>query len=230
MNVAIIPSSTKSARLPGKNILPVNGKPMMAYPVEAAQASGLFDQIIVSTADEETAEIAKGLGCRVFPSPMALRQKTNTVANVCFRVLEVLQHRGEGPEYFCCIYATAIFLQPWDFTKSHGLLEHTDFVMGVSEFIYEPEHALIEKNGYLAPVNHKALRHKAPWFPRKYSSNGTLAWCRVVPFMAIRDFYGPRLMGYKFPRNRVVDINTSEDLIIVKILMESRSNSISPTV
>ncbi len=221
MKAAIIPSSTKSVRVPGKNTIPVNGEPMMNYPVKAAQASGLFDQIIVSTADEETAAIARKSGCRVFPSPMALQAKSSTVTNVCVSVLERLQNQGEYPDYFCCIFATAIFLQPYDFTESFKLLDNTDFVLGVSEFIYEPEHALIEKNGYLRPANPKSFRHKAPWFPRKYASNGTLAWCRVEPFMSLRDFYGPRLTGYTIPRDRVVDINTPADLDIAKKLMRS---------
>ena len=114
MRVAIIPSSHASTRLPGKNILPVNGKPMMAYPIEAALKSGLFDQIIVSTADQDTAEIAKELGCKVFPSPPALQSRDSTVVKVCQNVLTVLNEVQDiHPEYFCCIYAWLYGIPKW---------------------------------------------------------------------------------------------------------------------
>ena len=218
MNVAIIPSSTKSVRLPGKNILPVNGKPMIAYPIKAAMESGMFDEVIVSTADPETIRIVEDLGCKVYPSPPALQSKTSTTEKVCNNVLGVMEHWKKLPEYFCCIYATAIFLEPKDFRKSFDLLDGTDFVMGVSEFVQEPAHALIEHNGYLRPVDSKAFAHKAPRFQPQYSSNGTLYWCMSKPFMATKTFYGSRLTAYETPRSRAVDINTPDDLILAKNL------------
>ena len=222
MRVAIIPSSTKSNRLPGKNIALVNGRPMMAYPVEAAQKSGMFDRIIVSTADPEIMEIAKGLGCEVFPSPAALRAKTSTVAGVCRNVLNVLADvKKVEVEYFCCLFATALFLKPDDFHKSFELLTQTDFVMGVSAFNFEPLHALVEKNGYLQKLYPKSFKYKSHSLPnpRQVSSNGTLTWCRVPPFLALRTFYGPRLLGYEIPLSRCVDIDTPEDCELARKLM-----------
>ena len=221
MNIAIIPSSTESVRCPGKNYALVNGKPALSYPIEAAQASGMFDQVIVSTANEKVSGIASGLGAKVFPSPAALQAKTSTVFNVCLRVLDVLENQGNLPEFFCCIYATALFLEPRDFKESFKLLDRTDFVMGVSEFVYSPEHALIEQNGYLRKVNPKAFKHRAPQFPPQYSSNGTIYWCRTEPFRTIKDFYGPRLLGYEIPRHRAVDINTPADMNMAEKLMNS---------
>ncbi len=222
MRVAIIPSSTKSHRLPGKNIALVNGKPMMAYPVEAAQKSGMFDQIIVSTADQETREIAEGLGCKVFPSPAALRAKTSTVANVCRNVLNVLADvKKVEVEYFCCVFATALFLEPDDFHKSFELLNQTDFVMGVSGFNFEPLHALVEENGFLRKLYPKSFKYKSHSLPhpRQVSSNGTLTWCRTTPFLALGTFYGPRLLGYEIPLSRCVDIDTPEDYELARKLM-----------
>ena len=224
MNVAIIASSTKSERIPDKNISLVDGKPMIVYPIEAALASGMFDQVIVSTADEKTAQIVKQAGAKVYPSPAGLQRKKNTVANCCHSVLNVLLRDGGTPEFFCNIFATAIFLNPSDFIDSSKLLDHSDYVMGVSKFVYEPEHAMVMRDGYLDPVNRRSLRYKAPSFPTKYSSNGTIAWCRVESFMHTRGFYGPRLLGYEIPRSRVVDINTPEDLDLARILMNSKSS------
>lgn len=225
MNIAIIPASSASKRLPGKNTALINGRPMISYPIDAAVKSGMFDQVIVSSRDDDISAIAKEYGARVFPAPASLRMKQSTCAMVCNSVLEILDHQGVQPDHFCCLYATAIFVTPEDILEASKLLGQTDFVMGVSEFIYEPEHALIEKNGFLRPVSPKSLRHKAPWFPRKYSSNGTIYWCRTQPFQAVRDFYGPRLLGYQFEKDRVWDINTPEDLVIAEKLKGSSNNS-----
>ncbi|HEC61561.1 MAG TPA: acylneuraminate cytidylyltransferase family protein [bacterium] len=224
MNIAIIPASSTSKRLPDKNILPVNGKPMISYPIEAAQKSGLFEQVIVSSKDDEISAIAKDLGCEVFPSPMSLRREKSTVKLVCQSVLEVLQTRGDLPQYFCVIFATAIFLESKDFIKSHKMLEQTDFVMGVSKFTQEPEHAMVERNGYLRPLRPEALKYKSSYFPPKFFSNGTFAWCKTVPFLAVNDFYGPRLLGYEMPVSRGWDVNTPDDYKIANLLMVT-SNS-----
>ena len=229
MRVAIIPSSHDSSRLPGKNTLLVNGKPMIAYPIQAAQKSGMFDKIIVSTADKETTEIAKDLGCVVFPSPAALQARDSTVVKVCRNVLAVLTDiQKTKPEYFCCIYATAIFLKPEDFEQSSSLLEWTDFVMCVSEFNYEPWHSMVEKYGCLHrkyPDAHfrKAaalFRGRTTW-ARHLSSNGTFYWAKTDAFLREGTFYGPHLKGYEISKYRGFDINTPEDFEIVQKLSMS---------
>jgi pseudaminic acid cytidylyltransferase len=93
--LAIIPARGGSKRIPKKNIKPFLGKPIIAYSIEAALTSGLFDEVMVSTEDEEIAEIARRFGAKV---PF-LRSAKNaddfaTTADVLLEVLETYQHQG----------------------------------------------------------------------------------------------------------------------------------------
>ncbi len=111
--IAIILASGGSKRIPRKNIKNFCGQSIIAYSIQAAQKSGLFDRIIVSTDDEEIAEVSRQHGAEIpFMRPRELADdytKTNAVVRHC---LEWLVEQAQKPEYACCIYATAPFLQP----------------------------------------------------------------------------------------------------------------------
>ena len=113
MNIAIIPARGGSQRIPRKNIKMFHGKPLIAYSIEAAKASGCFKKIIVSTDDDEISEVAQEWGAEVpFLRPSNLADNFSTT-------LEVMQHAVEwcissniDAKNICCIYATAPFLLP----------------------------------------------------------------------------------------------------------------------
>jgi len=117
MNVCIIPARGGSKRIPKKNSREFCGKPMIAYSIEAAKKTQLFDRIIVSTDSSEIAEVAKKYGAEVpFIRPAALSDDHATSDQVIIHALEWMQEQQIFPEYACCIYATAPFVQP-DFIK-----------------------------------------------------------------------------------------------------------------
>ena len=120
--VAIIPARGGSKRLPRKNILAVAGKPMLHYPSNCAHESGLFEKVIVSTEDDEIAELASSSNAEVIDRAVELAGDNIPVADVCQNVLSYLADKGEMPDSFCCIYATAIFLQPDDLIESEKKL------------------------------------------------------------------------------------------------------------
>lgn len=222
MRVAIIPAKGKSKRLPRKNALDIGGRPMLTYPIRAALQSGLFDIVAVSTEDAEIAAIAKEEGATVYPRPAFLSAPNCTVAQVCRNVLMVMREVQKIiPDLMCCLYATAVFVEPEDLQESSELLEKTDFVMGVSEFPYSVPHGLIEDKGYLRPEDSKNFKYKGGWYPRRLSSNGTIYWVRVKAFEAVKDFYGPRLVGYEMPLSKGLDINTEDDYKLACKLMNS---------
>jgi pseudaminic acid cytidylyltransferase len=108
--LAIIPARGGSKRIPHKNIRPFKGKPIMQYSIEVALDSGLFDEVIVSTEDEEIAEMAKKMGASVpfYRSAEAASDKA-TMAAVMIDVMESYEKIGKKYDYFCCILATAPF-------------------------------------------------------------------------------------------------------------------------
>lgn len=108
MNIAIIPARSGSKRIPRKNIKDFCGKPVIAYSIEAALASGLFSEVMVSTDDQEIAEISTAYGASVpfFRSTKNSDDYTGT-GDVSFEVLNEYKKQGKEFEYACCIYATA---------------------------------------------------------------------------------------------------------------------------
>ncbi len=110
--VAVIPARGGSKRIPKKNIKDFFGRPLIAYSIEAALNSKLFDRVIVSTDDEQIADVAKKYGADVpFLRPKELSDDFSTTSDVTKHALEYLSSIGEEYEYICTIYATAPFIQ-----------------------------------------------------------------------------------------------------------------------
>ena len=120
-NICIIPARGGSKRIPRKNIKTFMGKPIIAYSIEAALQSGLFDEVMVSTDDEEIAEIACGYGAKV---PFMRSAETSNdyagTADVILEVLEMYKERGREFDTVCCIYSTAPFVTPERLREAYG--------------------------------------------------------------------------------------------------------------
>lgn len=223
--VAVIPARGGSKRLPGKNILPILGKPMLTYPVKAAQKSKMFDRIIVSTEDEKIKQVALEAGAEVFQRPDDLARDRATVVQVCKHALDILGEQNTRPEFFCCIYATAIFITPEDIKNAFLLFNQKpkpDVVMGVSGFNLQPVQALEEKDGFLHPKWPEYLGIQSQFHPRLVASNGTLYWARTSYFEQNPNFYCKKLSGYAIPKHRAVDLDTQQDLEFARIVAEKR--------
>lgn len=212
--ICIIPARGGSKRLQRKNILPILGRPMMQYPIKTAIRSCLFEDVIVSTEDQEIAQIAATTDARAIKRPYNYATDESTVVQVCLHVLDVLENENKCPEHFCCIYSTAIFLKPYDLYKSYAMLKDKlkcNYVMGVSKYNLNPVQALIEKDDFLQPMWPEYQDIKSQFYPHLVASNGTLYWAKVSAFRNVKSFYGNRLRGYVIPRNRAIDIDTHED-------------------
>ena len=221
--VAIIPARGGSKRLPRKNVLPILGQPMLAYPIRAALQSELFDRVIVSTEDQEIKQAALDAGADVFQRPEALAEDSAKVVQVCKQVLDVMREQDDQPEFFCCIYATAVFITPEDIRNSFQLFSQEpkpDVVMGVSEFNLHPVQALEEKDGFLTPKWPEYIGLQSQYHPHLVASNGTLYWARTSYFEQNPNFYCSRLKGYSIPKLRAIDLDTQDDLDFARFLAE----------
>ncbi|MEY2701105.1 MAG: hypothetical protein RIQ52_1860, partial [Pseudomonadota bacterium] len=115
MRMAVIPARGGSKRIPGKNIRLFAGKPMLAWTLEAALASGCFDRIVVSTDDEAIARMAQDHGAEVpFLRDASLADDHTPTIPVIADAIHRCQSLGWMPEEVCCLYATAPFLQAGD--------------------------------------------------------------------------------------------------------------------
>ena len=207
--IAIIPARGGSKRLPKKNILPVMGKPMIAYPIEAAEKSNLFSEIIVSTEDHEIAETISKYSVQILDRPIELAQDHSSVVEVCTQILTSKEY--ESIDTFCCIYATALFLNNEELMSSYKLMNTqpiADFVMGVSSYNFPPSKALVQDGAYWKSMWPDFQTKKSQEFPDFTVSNGSFYWARRDAFLTEKSFYGNRLKVHK---NFQIDIDNLED-------------------
>lgn len=221
---ALFPARGGSKRLPRKNILPLAGKPLLAYPVEVARQSGVFARLIVSTEDAEIAQVAHAAGAEVMGRGPGLAEDHVGVNQVLLDVLAQLAARGEAYDAVCVIYPTAALITPHDLVASEALLRpaDVDFVLAVAEYAHSPWQGLEEDGGYLKLRFPEMGRRQSQDVPHLVVNSGTLHWAKVPAFKREEEFYGARLKGYPLPADRAVDINTEGDLKLAEAIWLSR--------
>lgn len=138
-NICIIPARGGSKRIPRKNIKEFLGKPIIAYSIEAALKSGLFDEVMVSTDDKEIATIAKQYGAKVpFLRSSDTANDFATTADVLNEVLRMYKDSGLEFDQMCCLYATAPLVKSEDIVRAFERLNRLSFdcVYPVVQFSY----------------------------------------------------------------------------------------------
>lgn len=123
MNVAIIPAKGRSTRVPGKNIREFHGRPIIAYSIEAARNSGLFEQVVVSSDDHKVRKIARQCGAVAVDRDMRYTFDDIGTQEVVYDALLEMEVAGLGePGYVCCIYATAPMLTASDLQRGYAAM------------------------------------------------------------------------------------------------------------
>lgn len=149
-SVAIITARGGSKRIPGKNKKPFLGKPIIAYSIEAAIGSGCFDEVMVSTDDEEIAKISEAHGAKVpFMRSAENSDDFSTTRDVVREVLGQYEAQGRKFNYACCIYPTAPFITAERLRESMKLLEekNADSVLPVVQFSFPPQRCVVLEDG-----------------------------------------------------------------------------------
>lgn len=151
-NLCIITARGGSKRIPRKNIKAFLGKPIIAYSIEAALASDLFDEVMVSTDDEEIAAVAREYGASVpFMRSAATANDYASTRDVLVEVLDEYEKRGKTFDFFSCVYPTAPFVTAEKLRAAFAKLQESDAdaVMPVIPFSYPPQRAYVIENGSL---------------------------------------------------------------------------------
>lgn len=214
-HTAIIPARGGSKRLPRKNLLPLKGKNLISYTIQAALDSGLFERVVVSTEDTEIAEVSLRSGAVVSPRPAELATDTATVTQTCLDFLRQEELAGRNVDVLCCLYPTAPLRGPQDIFGVADLIgqDGCAFAMAVTSYPYPPHQALrLGSNGTLEPMWPELVNKQSQQIGELWVDNGSTYAVKVPEFLEIRSFYGPGLKGYRMPRDRSADIDTVEDL------------------
>jgi len=214
MNIAVIPARGGSKRIPRKNIKPFHGKPMIAYAIEAAKTSGLFEHIIVSTDDEEIAEISRKWGAEIpFFRPENLADDFVATVPVIAHSIEACREQGWEFENVCCIYPCVPFIDKEDLVRSLESLEDgtKDYCFPVAEFPSRIQRALkLGEAGSLSPFFPEFETTRTQDLESAYYDAGQFYWGKVESWLGNPKIHSSGI-GFILPAERVVDIDTIED-------------------
>jgi len=231
MKIAVIPARGGSKRIPRKNIKSFGGKPMIAWSIEAAKASGLFERIIVSTDDVEIAEVAKEWGAEVpFMRPEELSNDYAGTTPVVAHATQWALDQGFNLEAVCCIYATAPFVQKDDLIQGWEALRSGDwdYAFTVTDFaapIFRSFKQAAEGGIEMFFPEHFATRSQD--LPVALHDAGQFYWGRPSAWLEGRRIFDRRSKPVMIPRWRVQDIDTQDDWeraeILAPIIMKHKS-------
>lgn len=220
--LAVIPARGGSKRIPRKNIKPFHGRPMIAWSIDAALASGCFAAVIVSTEDDEIAAVAESLGAAVpFRRPAALADDHTGTAEV---IADAAARWAEGrapPDLVCCLYATAPFVTPDDLRRGRDLIaaRGADYAFSVTDFPYPIQRALrLMPDGGVAMMHPEHETTRSQDLEPAWHDAGQFYWGRFAAWQGLRPIFGPASVAVPLPRHRVQDIDTPEDWDIAERL------------
>ncbi|MCT8161328.1 pseudaminic acid cytidylyltransferase [Pseudoruegeria sp. SHC-113] len=222
MSICMIPARGGSKRIPRKNIKPFCGKPMIAWSIEAAQASGVFNRILVSTDDTEIAEVARACGAEVpFIRPAALSDDHATTAAVIVHMLDHLKARGQEPTAICCLYATAPFVRPDDIRTGAQMIEGADYIIPVTSFAFPIQRAVRLKGEGLEMFDSSNYATRSQDLEEAYHDAGQFYWGTAVAWRENRPAFGAGARPLILPRHRVQDIDTPEDWVRAEVMFRA---------
>ena len=229
MKLAVIPARGGSKRIPRKNVKLFGGKPMIAWSIEAAQRTGLFDRIVVSTDDEEIASISRKYGADVpFARPAELSDDYTGTAPVIAHAIEWHLKQDFDPIEICCIYATAPFLRSEDIKLGQKTLERSKavFAFSVTSYPFPIQRAVkLRDDGKIEMFNPSQFQVRSQDLPEAYHDAGQFYWGTRDAWLSGTPIFGPKSAPVFLSRYRVQDIDTPEDWEQAELMMEVLRNS-----
>jgi pseudaminic acid cytidylyltransferase len=225
MKIAVIPARGGSKRIPRKNIKGFCGKPMIAWSIEAAKNSGLFDRIIVSTDDAEIAEVAKQWGAEIpFERPDELSDDYAGTTEVIAHATKWALDQGFALDAVCCIYATAPFIQLDDLKRGWEALNSGDwnYAFTVTDFaapIFRSFKQTAEGGIEMFFPEYFATRSQD--LPVAFHDAGQFYWGRPAAWIEGKRIFDRHSKPVVIPRWRVQDIDTPDDWYRAEIMRET---------
>lgn len=217
VNICIIPARGGSKRIPRKNIKDFCGKPMLAYAIETAKSSQLFSQIIVSTDDDEIADVASYYGASVLKRPTHLADDYATTVAVVRHVIEVLRLDDNGS--LCCIYPCTPLLTARMIKEAYQKWTTSDMkfcfpVLAFESSVYRA-FSLNQFDKIIPIFDNENVRTQD--LQKVYYDAGQFYWGAIKSW-AIEEKIHEQSVAFLLPKNSVVDIDTCEDWSFAELL------------
>lgn len=216
MKIAIIPARGGSKRIPRKNLKPFCGQPIIAYSIQAAKQTGLFDHVIVSTDDEEIAALARSYGAETpFMRPAELANDHATTVPVIKHALQWVSENMGQVDYGCCIYATAPFVQSASLLAAYEKMianKVTGYVFSSTTFPFPIQRAFkVHESGFVEMFHPENYMTRSQDLEEAYQDAGQFYWGSMAAYMSEKIFFSTDSMAHVLPRYMVQDIDTPED-------------------
>ena len=215
MNVAIIPARGGSKRIPMKNIREFCGKPIIAWPIDIAKKSDLFEHILVSTDDEEIAKVSKSYGAEVsFMRPAKLSDDYTGTIEVIAHAISWMHEQQWQPKAVCCIYATSVFLTVDDLKKGFDALNtgKWQYAISVTDFEYSIFRSFKEHpDGGLKMFFPEYFENRSQDLPEALHDAAQFYWGKPEAWLSHLKLFDHHSCPVMIPRWRVQDIDTEDD-------------------
>lgn len=228
--LCIIPARGGSKRIPRKNIRPFRGRPIIAYPIEAALESGCFDEVMVSTDDAEIAEIARAHGASV---PF-LRSAKNAgdragTAEVFAEVIQELRKCGRDFASVCGLYATAVLVTADQLRRGREMLRADSVLTGVIpvlRFSYPVQRALVFRDGQVPMLHPEHYHSRSQDLEPVYHDAGQWYWLNVEKFLATPRLIGAGFAGLLLSEMEAQDIDQEDDWALAELKFQLRERAL----
>lgn len=215
MKICVIPARGGSKRIPRKNIKLFNGKPIIAYSIDAALKSDCFDHVIVSTDDKEIAVVAKSYGAEVpFIRPTELSNDHAGTMPVIKHAIEWFEQNQAPLTEVCCVYATAPFVSTKTIQEAYQKFQksQSDYCFTVTSFPFPVQRAVkITKQNRLEMFYPQHFSTRSQDFEEAYHDAGQFYWGKAEAFRAMKPLFSELASPYLLLRHLVQDIDTLED-------------------
>jgi CMP-N-acetylneuraminic acid synthetase len=225
--IAIIPARGGSKRLPGKNIRPLAGKPLIGWAIEAALSVPVITEVMVTTDDTKIADVAKQFGAQIpFLRPAALSSETAGTTEVILHTLEYYRNeRSTEFEFLILLQPTSPLREAQDIIDAITVLKskNADAVVSVSPCQHSPlwSNTLPEDQSLKNFLPEKWLGVRSQDLPQYFRLNGAIYICRVKAFEEQRSlFLKDSIFAYPMPVEKSVDIDSEVDFVCAEFLKQ----------
>lgn len=220
-SLALIPARGGSKRLPRKNIVTFAGRPMIEWTVEAAAGSGVFDRVLVSTDDEEIADIARRASASVLMRPQAVSDDAATLMDV---IVHACANGYGNVDRLCLLLANCPLRDAHDICASESAFSDRAPPALLSVVAYgwtPPFRAQFMDNYRLRPAFENWIQQKSQLYPQVMCPSGAIYWSTPAALKNRTSLYIDGIEGYTMPWHRAIDIDTREDLALAACIRHS---------
>lgn len=227
--VAVIPARGGSKRIPRKNIIRIGGIPLLGHTINRLTESLLFDEIFVSTEDQEIAEIARDYGAKVpFVRQPELADDYASTKEVIVDAIKRLNLDSFPNLAVCCVYPSSALLTNSLILNSYKRFLELDngFLALVQEYGHPIQRAMqINDQGKLAPINPEKVTVRTQDLPKAFHDSGSAYWGSIRSWMSEGSIL-ENAFGYEIARSESVDLDNIEDLKLLSALIKYQKNSV----